>query len=72
MDNSSLVRLLFGLGIILILLGVVVKFAGQIPQIGRLPGDIVIRRGNFTLFLPIGTSIILSLLLSLILAWLRR
>ena len=40
--------------------------------IGRLPGDIVYRRGNFTFYVPIVTSIVLSLLLTLLLMWLRR
>ena len=40
--------------------------------IGRLPGDVVVRRGNFTLYVPIVTSVALSLLLTLLLALFRR
>ena len=39
---------------------------------GRLPGDLVIRRSNFTFYFPLATSIILSILLTLILAFFRR
>ena len=51
-----------GLGL-LIMLGV---------PIGRLPGDIVVRRGSFSFYFPLATSIILSILLTLILALFRR
>ena len=40
--------------------------------LGRLPGDVVLRRGNFAVYVPISTSIVLSLLLTLLLAFLRR
>jgi hypothetical protein len=58
---------LVGLGIAalgaLVLLGV---------PFGRLPGDVYIRRGNFSVYVPIATSIVLSLLLTLLLALFRR
>ena len=40
--------------------------------LGRLPGDVVVRRGNVTLYLPLATSVVLSLLLTLVVSWLRR
>ncbi|HAG07901.1 MAG TPA: DUF2905 domain-containing protein, partial [Peptococcaceae bacterium] len=42
------------------------------PGIGRLPGDIVIRKGNFTFYFPLVTSIILSIVLTLLLNVLFR
>ena len=39
---------------------------------GRLPGDIAIRRGNFSLYFPLATSIVLSILLTLLMALFRR
>jgi hypothetical protein len=54
-------------GVILLLAGLVVQFAPRFPWPGRLPGDIVIGRGNFKMYIPIGTSIILSLLISIVL-----
>lgn len=53
-------------GLLIVLIGFLLSFAGKIPIIGKLPGDILIERRNFTLYLPIGTSILLSVLLSLI------
>jgi hypothetical protein len=50
------------LGVIFLLLG---KLGSAIP-LGRLPGDIVIKRDNFVLYFPLGTSLLLSVLLSLI------
>jgi hypothetical protein len=50
--------------------GVAITFFGR-TAIGRLPGDFVVRRGNFTFYFPLMTSIALSLLLSLLL-WLFR
>jgi hypothetical protein len=40
--------------------------------IGRLPGDIYVRRGNFSFYFPLATSIILSIVLTLVLALIRR
>lgn len=59
-------KILIILGIFIIALGLLFLFAGKIPWIGRLPGDIVIERKNFTLYIPIMTSIILSILLTLV------
>jgi formate hydrogenlyase subunit 3/multisubunit Na+/H+ antiporter MnhD subunit len=63
-------------GLILVVLGAAVwgfgsgSITGPLP--GRLPGDIYLRRGNFSFYFPLTTSIIVSLVLSLIVAWLRR
>ena len=63
-------RMLILLGGVLLILGLIVTFAGP-RGLGRLPGDIVIRRGNFTLYVPLMTSILLSIVLS-VLVWLFR
>lgn len=54
-------------GVVIILLGVVLYFSDRFPSIGKLPGDIVIRKDNFTFYFPLATSIILSIVISLIL-----
>ena len=64
---AGLGKFLIWLGVILILAGTVITFAGRIPWIGRLPGDICIKRENFTFYFPLTTSILLSVILSLIL-----
>lgn len=60
-------KILIIVGLVLVLLGLVIHFAPKLPWLGKLPGDIVIDRGNFKMFIPITTSILLSLLVSLIL-----
>ncbi len=57
------------LGGIFLLLGTV---AGKVPWIGRLPGDIYIRRGNWSFYFPLATSILLSIILTLILSLFGR
>ncbi len=68
---ASFGRLLMVLGATIFVLGVVVSLLGR-TGLGRLPGDIVVQRGNFTFYFPIVTSILLSLLLTGILWLLRR
>ena len=64
-------KLLIVLGFVLTILGLLLTFSGKIPFLGRLPGDIRIERENFSFYFPLGTCILLSLLLSLLL-WLFR
>jgi len=67
----SLGKSLIVIGLVIALIGVVLSFAGRIPWLGRLPGDIYVKRENFTFYFPLATSIVISLLLSFIL-WLFR
>lgn len=60
-------KMLLILGAIIVGLGLLLILAGRLPFLGRLPGDIAIRRGNFSCYIPIVTSILLSLLLTVIL-----
>lgn len=64
-------RVLVVLGCTILILGLVLTFAGRVPGLGRLPGDIVHRRGNFTFYFPLATSLVLSLVLTALL-WLFR
>jgi Protein of unknown function (DUF2905) len=63
-------------GKIVLLVGLVIAGIGLLMMagvpFGRLPGDIVIRRGSSTFYFPIVTSIVLSIILTLVLALLRR
>jgi Protein of unknown function (DUF2905) len=68
---SYLARFLIIAGVIMVIAGVALLLAPKIPWLGRLPGDIVIKRENFTFYFPLATCIILSVILSLIL-WLFR
>jgi hypothetical protein len=63
------------LGLVVVAIGLVVWVAPSLPfvnRLGRLPGDILVRRGNFTFYFPVVTSIVLSLILTLLFALLRR
>jgi hypothetical protein len=67
-------RFLIILGIILVFLGVLLAYTNVFSylKLGRLPGDITFRRGNLTLYFPIVTSLLLSLLLTAILYLFRK
>ncbi|HET7292996.1 MAG TPA: DUF2905 domain-containing protein [Vicinamibacteria bacterium] len=65
-------RVLVAAGIVLVVLGLVLVLAERVPGLGRLPGDFVLRRGGFTLYVPVTTCLLLSALLTLALALLRR
>lgn len=54
-------------GIILVIAGLIVQLAPKMPFPPKLPGDIVIDRGNFKMYFPITTSILISVIISLIL-----
>lgn len=66
-------KMLIFVGGMLILIGVIFSLAGKLPGIGKLPGDIFIKKDNFTFYFPLTTSILISIILSLILfLWNRR
>jgi uncharacterized protein HemY len=64
------------MGRTLILIGIVIAGVGLLISlglpIGRLPGDVTIRRGNFSFYFPLTTSIIVSIVLTLIMMFFRR
>ncbi len=64
-------RLLITFGVALVAVGLLWPLIGKLG-LGRLPGDIVIERENFHLYIPLATSLLISLLLSLILWLLSR
>ena len=59
-------KFLILLGLIITAIGGLLLFSEKIPWIGRLPGDIMIQRRNFTFYFPLVTSILLSVILTLI------
>jgi len=70
---ADLGKILLVLGLVMVVLGGILLLAGnaagKVPWLGRLPGDIFIERGNWRLYAPLGTSVLLSVVLSLLL-WL--
>jgi hypothetical protein len=69
---GSFGRLLVISGAVLVLVGLVFMLSGKIAWIGRLPGDIYIKKKDITFYFPLGTSILLSIILSLILWFINR
>ena len=62
-------KILVVLGFIIVGVGILFMYSDKIPFVGRLPGDISIKKENFQMYIPITTSIIISVVLSLII-WL--
>ncbi len=54
-------------GILIVILGIILKLSGKFKWIGKLPGDIVIQKGNFSFYFPLATCLLASLILSLLL-----
>ena len=63
--------LLAAAGILIVVVGILV-WAGGLSWFGRLPGDIFVRRGNFTFYFPLATSILLSVALTVLFSLLSR
>jgi hypothetical protein len=68
---SSLGKLLILIGAILVVAGVILIFLPKIPFLGRLPGDIYIKKEKFVFYFPLTTSIIVSIILT-VLFWIFR
>ena len=71
-ELSSLGKALVALGALLVVLGAALWLGPKVPFLGRLPGDIVIKRDNFTLYFPLATLLLLSLLATVLLNLLWR
>jgi hypothetical protein len=72
---ASLGKALLVIGLLVAGLGLLVWGGGSVPlvnRLGRLPGDLYIRRDNFTFYLPITTCLVLSIVISLLIGLLRR
>jgi len=70
MGDLGRLLILFGVGLIGI--GGVLMLAGKVPWLGKLPGDLYYKSDHVTLYLPLGTCLLISLVLSLILYLFRR
>ena len=63
---DGLAKILIIFGIVLVAIGVVLLFIEKIPFLGKLPGDILVKKEHFTFSFPLTTSIIISLILYLV------
>jgi uncharacterized membrane protein YkgB len=69
---GALGKLLILLGVFIVLIGLLLLIGEKIPWVGRLPGDIVIRKKNFTFYFPLATSILISVILTLLFTLFRK
>ncbi len=60
-------KILIIFGVLIILLGLVLLFAHRIPFLGKLPGDFVLRGKNVTVYIPLLSMLLISLLLTIVL-----
>ncbi len=63
----ALGKVLLVAGLVIAAVGLVLMFSDRIPWLGKLPGDITIEKGNFRIYAPITTCIVLSVVISLVL-----
>jgi len=69
---NELGRTLMIFGAALLGFGLLLTLAGKLPFLGRLPGDIYVKREGFVFYFPLATSIVISLVLSLLFTLFRR
>jgi len=69
---ASVGKALIVLGLVIAALGGFFWLFSGVPWVGRLPGDIYVRRGSFTFYFPIATCILISIVISLLFALMRR
>jgi hypothetical protein len=69
---NEMAKMLILLGSVLIVLGLILLLLQKTPFLGKLPGDILVKRENFTFYFPLATSIIISIIVSLILYLINR
>jgi hypothetical protein len=69
---AAIAKILVIAGLAIAVLGIILWGLSYVPGVGRLPGDIYIRRGNFVFYFPVTTAIILSIILTIVLSLLRR
>jgi hypothetical protein len=71
-ELQGLAKMLLGIGGFLVLLGLLLLYGGRFLPLGRLPGDILYKKGNFTFYFPLATGILISIVLTLLFNLLGR
>ncbi len=69
---GGLGKMLIFLGVFIIVMGLLLLLGEKIPWMGRLPGDILIKKGKFTVYFPFTTSILISIILTLLFTFFRK
>ena len=71
-DLGALGKILILFGVLIIVIGLLLLVGEKIPWVGRIPGDIIIRKKNFNFYFPLTTSILISIILTLLFALFRK
>ncbi|NIS60447.1 MAG: DUF2905 family protein [Proteobacteria bacterium] len=69
---SAIGKVLLMVGGVFVLVGLVLMLKDKIPWIGRLPGDIHVKRDTFSFYFPLTTCIIISVILTFLFAFFRK
>ncbi len=69
---GALGKALILLGVLIVFVGILLLIGEKIPWLGRLPGDIIVRKKNFTFYFPLATSILISIILTLLFSLFRK
>jgi len=69
---GEMAKMLILLGAVLIAFGIILLLLQKNPFLGKLPGDFLIKREHVTIYFPLATSIIISIIVSLILYFINR
>lgn len=68
----SMGKMFIILGVVLVVIGLAFTYGPKIPWLGKLPGDISIKKDNFSFYFPITTSIIISIILTILFSIFRK
>jgi len=69
---GALGKMLILLGVLILVIGLLLLVGEKIPWVGRLPGDIIIKKERFTFYFPLATSILISIILTLLFTLFRK
>ena len=69
---SEMAKVMILIGVLLILVGLVILVFPRLPFVGKLPGDILLKKENYTFYFPLATSIVISIIISLILYFINK
>ena len=69
---NPIARLLILAGLVLLTAGILFLLADKVPWLGKLPGDIVVKREKYSFYFPIATCLLISVILSLLMWFLRK
>jgi hypothetical protein len=69
---GDIAKIIIVIGVVLVLIGLALLFVQRVPFLGKLPGDIMIKKENFTFYFPLTTGIVISIIVSIILYLISR